>query len=66
MRDIEILEHLGLCEEKTPVECAPPDLIREKNYESYDDGRSLMLVAYLAAVRGAVCHDTLSLFLKIV
>ena len=27
----KILEHLNLWEEKTPVERAPPDLIREKS-----------------------------------
>jgi hypothetical protein len=34
----KILEHLNLWEEKTPVERAPPDLIREKSCEPYDDG----------------------------
>jgi hypothetical protein len=34
----KILEHLELWEEKTPVERGPPDLIREKSYEPYDDG----------------------------
>jgi hypothetical protein len=66
MRDFEILEHLGLWEDKIPVERAPPDLIREKSCEPYDDGRSLLLVAYLAAVRGAVCYYPLSLNIKIV
>jgi hypothetical protein len=51
MRDFEILEHLGLWEDKTPVERAPPVSIPEKNYEPYDDGRSLPPVAYLAAVQ---------------
>jgi hypothetical protein len=46
MRDFEILEHLGLWEEKTLFERAPPDLIREKSCEPYDDGRSLPLVVY--------------------
>jgi hypothetical protein len=61
MRDFEILEHLGLWEEKTLFERAPPYLIREKSYEPYDDGRSLPLVAYLAAVRGTVGQHPLSL-----
>jgi hypothetical protein len=34
----KILEHLGVWEEKAPVERAPPDLIREKSCEPYDDG----------------------------
>lgn len=34
----KILEHLGLWEDKTPPERAPPDSIPEKNYETYDDG----------------------------
>ncbi len=34
----KILEHLGLWEEKTPVERGLPDLIREKSYEPYYDG----------------------------
>ncbi len=33
----KILEHLNLWEEKSPVERAPPDSIREKSYEPYDD-----------------------------
>jgi len=37
----KILEHVGLLEDKTPLERAPPDLISEKSYEPYDDGRSL-------------------------
>jgi len=37
MRDFEILEHLGLWEDNTPLERAPPDLISDKNYEPYDD-----------------------------
>lgn len=41
MWDFEILEHLGLWEGKIPAERAPPDLISEKSYEPYDDGRSL-------------------------
>ena len=41
MRDFEILEHLRLWEDKTTLERAPPDLISEKSYEPYDDGRSL-------------------------
>ena len=44
----------------------PPVSIPEKSYEPYDDGRSLLLVAYLAAVRGAVCYDTLILVFKLV
>ena len=66
MRDLEILEHLGLWEDKITAEHAPPYLIPEKNNEPYDDGRSLPPVAYLAAVRGIVCHDTLSLVFKLV
>ena len=38
MRDFEILEHLGLWEDKTPIERAPLVSIPEKNYEPYDDG----------------------------
>ena len=34
----KILEHLGLWEDKIPVERAPPALIREKSHEPYDDG----------------------------
>jgi len=34
----KILEHLGLWEDKTPLERAPPVSIYEKNYEPYDDG----------------------------
>jgi Zn finger protein HypA/HybF involved in hydrogenase expression len=34
----KILEHLGLWEEKTAFERAPPDLIREKSSELFDDG----------------------------
>jgi hypothetical protein len=30
--------NLGLWEEKSPVERAPPALIREKSHEPYDDG----------------------------
>jgi len=30
-----ILEHLGLWEEKIPLEYAPPDLVREKSCESH-------------------------------
>ena len=33
----KILEHLGLWEEKTPLERAPPDLTRNKSCEPYDD-----------------------------
>lgn len=36
----KILEHLGLWEEITPVERAPP-IIRKKRYEPFDDARSL-------------------------
>ena len=57
----KILEHLGLWEEKTPKERAPP-IIRKKGYEPSDDGRSLPLVAYLAAVRGDGHYSTLILF----
>ena len=46
----KILEHLGLWEDKTPLERAPPDLISEKNFEPYDFGRSLPLVAYLPTI----------------
>ena len=65
MRDFEIQEHLNLWEERSPVERAPPDSIREKSYEPYDDGRSLPLVAYLAALWGAIYHGALNLFLKV-
>jgi len=41
MRDFEILEHLGLWEDKIPAERALPDLISEKNYEPYGNGWSL-------------------------
>ena len=34
----KILEHLGLWEERSPAERAPPNSIREKSYEPYDDG----------------------------
>jgi hypothetical protein len=34
----KILEHLGLWEDKTPSERAPPVSISDKNYEPYDDG----------------------------
>ena len=34
----KILEHIGLWEEKTLLERAPPDSIREKSSEPYDDG----------------------------
>ena len=38
MRDFEILEHLGLWEDKIPLESAPLDLISEKSYEPFDNG----------------------------
>jgi hypothetical protein len=34
----KILEHLGVCEEMTPVENIPPVSISEKNYEPNEDG----------------------------
>jgi hypothetical protein len=37
----KILEHLELWEDKTPAERAPPVSIPDKNYEPYDDDRSL-------------------------
>ncbi len=33
----KILEHLGVWEEKTPAERAPPVTIRERRYEPVDD-----------------------------
>jgi hypothetical protein len=33
---LKILEHLGLWEDKNPVEQAPPDPIRENHYDPYE------------------------------
>jgi len=36
--------------------------VKTKFFEPFYEGRSLTLVAYLAAVRGAICYSVLSLF----